>query len=95
MTRRLPPKRKEESHMTVTIPGYSTITGRPETILKLMQEARIFDEVTGDAYIKSIQEAVQRGFGITLHVEGETYEKRAESLLRSMADNNMINIKED
>ena len=57
--------------------------------------ARIFDEVTGDAYIKSIQEAVQRGFGITLHVEGETYEKRAESLLRSMANNNMINIQED
>lgn len=27
--------------MTVTIPGYSTITGKPETILKLIDEARV------------------------------------------------------
>jgi hypothetical protein len=81
--------------MIVTIPGYSTITGRPETILKIMQEARIFEDVTGDAYIKSIQESAKRGFGITLNVDGDTYEKRAESLLRSMAENNMINIEED
>lgn len=81
--------------MKVTIPGYSTIIGRPERILSVMQEARIFDSQKGDAYINSIRETAKRLFDIDLNVEGETYAERAESLLLEMAKNNMVILEEE
>ena len=80
--------------MIVTIPGYSTIIGRPERILSVMQEARMFDSHKGDAYINAIKETAKRLFDVDLNVEGETYAERAESLLLEMAKNKMIIIEE-
>ena len=81
--------------MTVTIKGYTTVSGKPEAILQLMQDARILDNLDGDDYINSIKETAWRCFGIGLQVTGDTYAERAESLLREMAKHNMITIKEE
>lgn len=81
--------------MRVTIPGYTTLAGSPATILKLMQTARVFDQLTGDEYIKGVQEAAWRAFGIRLSVNGDTYAERAQSLLEAMAENEMITIEEE
>lgn len=81
--------------MTITVPGYTTITGNPVTILHLMQAARIFDELKGDEYIKKVQEDAHRAFDIDLKVTGDTLAERAESLLREMAKNDMITIEEE
>lgn len=81
--------------MTVNIPGYSSLSGRPEVVLSLMQKARVFNSLEGDEYIQSIQETAQRCFNIALDVKGDTYEERAESLLREMAAHDMIVIKEE
>ena len=81
--------------MKITIEGYTTLTGNPVVILKLMQEARVFDKLTGDEYIESVKETAQRCFDTTLNVEGDTYEERAESLLREMAKAKMIKIEEE
>lgn len=80
--------------MTVTVKGYSTLTGRPTTLLSLMREARVFDNQEGsqEDYIASVQQAAWRFFGIALQVTGTTAEERAESLLREMAAHNMITI---
>lgn len=81
--------------MKITIPGYSTLTGTPETILRLMQDARMLDEIGGDELIESITRTAWRAFGIGLQVTGDTYAERAESLLREMNKNHMINIEEE
>lgn len=81
--------------MTVTIPGYSSISGNPEAIIKLMQEARLFDSPTGDDYINCIVQAAWRCFGVALQITGDTYKERAECLLRELAKNNMIYIEEE
>ena len=81
--------------MKVTIEGHTTLSGNPATILYLMQEARIFDELTGDEYIESIKDTAQRCFDITLNVKGNDYQERAESLLREMAKAKMIKIEEE
>lgn len=78
--------------MTVTIPGYSSLTGTPEVILGLMQTARFFDAPEGDEYIESVKADAKRCLGITLETTGDTYQERAESLLRSMAKNHMITL---
>lgn len=78
--------------MTITIPGYSTLTGNPATILQLMQHARVFDELTGDEYIETVKENALRCFGEDLQVTGETYAQRAESLLHELAKHNLITI---
>lgn len=78
--------------MTITVPGYSTITGTPEAILKLMQAARIIDAPEGDEYIERVKADAKRCLGITLEVAGDTYPERADSLLRSMAKNHMITL---
>lgn len=81
--------------MTVTIKGYTTLTGKPETILRLMQEARLFDaNIDAESYIETIQETALRCFGVPLIVTGNTYAERAESLLRAMAANGMIDLKD-
>jgi hypothetical protein len=81
--------------MKIRIPTYSTITGSPEAILQVMQDARFFDRPTGDDYIKTIMQDSWQFYGIGLHVTGETHAERAESLLREMAKANMITIEEE
>lgn len=81
--------------MKVTIPGYSTLTGSPETILRLMQDARMMDDLSGDALIDQISRTAWSAFGVGLNVTGDTYAQRAESLLREMDRNNMIRITEE
>lgn len=78
--------------MTVTVPGYSSLTGSPEAILKLMEDARFMNQQTGDDYIRSVVETIWRTFGIGLQVTGETYAERAASLLDEMAKHGLITI---
>ena len=81
--------------MTVHIPGFSTLTGKPVTILRLMREARFFADVQSDEeYIELMQQSAWRIFNVNLDVEGSTIDQRAESLLRSMADNGLIKLAE-
>ena len=80
--------------MTVTVKGYTTITGNPVAILKIMQEARFFDKKEDDAYIDQIKRDAQRFYGIELHAEGQTYSERAENLLRELEKHNLISIEE-
>lgn len=79
--------------MKVKIEGYNTITGTPEAILQVMQDARYLP-ISGD-YIDAVQDTVHRFFDIDLHVEGSTQAERAESFLREMARANMITIEEE
>ena len=82
--------------MKVKIEGYSAITGRPEVILNLMKAARIFDsDMSDEDYIETIRKAAWSLNGASLEVTGNTPAERAESLLRSMAENNMIRIEEE
>lgn len=78
--------------MTINIPGYTTLTGNPVTILEVLQEARIFEKTAGDEYINSVVQMASRLYGITLEVKGTTYADRAESLLREMAKHRMIEL---
>lgn len=78
--------------MTINVPGYTTLTGRPETILRLLEETRIFDKAEGDEYIDSITEAVERLWGYNLEVTGDTYEERALSLLKELDKYGLITI---
>lgn len=79
--------------MKVKIEGYNTITGTPEAILQVMQDARYI--AGGPDYINTIQETAHRCFDIDLRVEGTTEAERAESLLREMAKAHMITIEEE
>lgn len=54
--------------MTVIVPGYSTLTGSPETILKVLEAARFIEAIPGQT---------------------------AAETLRSLADKNIIEIKEE
>ena len=80
--------------MTIRIPGHSTLSGRPETILRAMADARYFDHPEGEAYIEAVV-ADARKLEIDLHVTGDTYEERAASLLREMAKHHMIILEEE
>lgn len=82
--------------MTVKIEGYTSLTGRPEVILSLMQEARMFDAgMPTEDYIEVIRETAWKCFGIYLTITGDTPAERAESLLRSMHKNEMLTIEEE
>lgn len=78
--------------MKIKIEGYNTITGTPEAILQVMQDARFIPERN---YIEATQEILQRCFDTELHVEGTTDAERAESFLREMARAQMIEIEEE
>lgn len=78
--------------MTIKVPGYTTLSGRPETILRLLEETRIWDKAEGDDYIDSIIEAVERLWGYRLEVTGDTYEQRATSLLKELDKYDLIEI---
>lgn len=80
--------------MIVTVPGYSSLAGNPETILKLMEAANFMDEKTGDDYINGVVKTFWRVYGIGLTVTGETYQERAESLLRELAKHEFITLEE-
>ena len=81
--------------MRVHIEGYTTLTGTPAAILRVMQDARIFDNLAGDKLIDEIRHTAWRCFGVSLNVTGETYSDRAESLLREMEKSGMMRIEED
>lgn len=81
--------------MKVKIPGYSTLTGNPETILNLMKDARRLDNLSGDALIDEISRTAWRAYGIGLQVQGDTYAERAENLLHEMDKAHMIEIEEE
>ena len=81
--------------MTVKIPGYSTLTGTPETILRVMQTANftyISPDESAEDYLQCLRRRAEKFFGVRLEVTGETYAERAESLLRSLAKNNLIEL---
>lgn len=81
--------------MTIRIPGYTTLSGRPAAILRVMQDARMFDAAgTPDEYIAKIIQAAWNFYGIALNVTGDTIAARAESLLKEMNRNHMIEITE-
>lgn len=80
--------------MTINVPGYTTLTGKPETLLRLLEETRIWDNATGDDYIISIVEAVEQLWGHKLEVTGNTYERKAMSLLRELDKYGLIKIEE-
>lgn len=78
--------------MTVNVPGYTTLTGRPETILRILEGTQMWDAAAGDDYIEKIKEAVERSQGIHLEAAGDTYEQRAKNLLAELAKHGLINI---
>ena len=80
--------------MTIRVPGYTTLTGRPETILRLLEETRMWDKAEGNDYIDSIIEAVERLWEHRLDVTGTTYEQRALSLLKELDKYGLITIEE-
>lgn len=81
--------------MTIKVPGYTTLTGSPQAILRLLEETRIFDKAEGDDYINSIIEAVGRLWEYRLEVTGDTYEERAMSLLQELAKYGLITIEKE
>ena len=82
--------------MVIKIPGCSTLTGKPETIINLLKEARYLNSpADGDDYIETLRADIWRCFGVELQVTGETYAERAASLLREMGRKQLIEIKED
>lgn len=79
--------------MTIHIPGYTTLTGSPITLVKLMQENRRFDaDESLDDFIKTLQRDIWRLENKTVQASGETLEERADSLLREMAEAGLITI---
>ena len=80
--------------MTIKVPGYTTLTGRPEALLRLLEESRIWDNATGDDYIVSIVEAVERLWGYHLEITGDTYEQKAMSLLKELDKHGLITIED-
>lgn len=80
--------------MTINVSGYTTLTGRPEVLLRFLEESRIWDNADGDDYIVSIVEAVEQLWGHQLEVSGNTYEQKAMSLLRELDKYGLIKIEE-
>ena len=79
--------------MTIRIPGYTTLSGRPAAILRVMQDARMFDSAgPPDEDSAKIIQATRSFYGIALNVTGDTIAARAESLLREMSRHGMIEI---
>lgn len=80
--------------MTINVSGYTTLTGKPETLLRLLEETRIWDNADGEDYVVSIVEAVEQLWGYRLEVTGDTYEQKAMSLLRELDKYGLIKIEE-
>lgn len=81
--------------MRITTPLQTTMEGTPEEILGQISAARKFDNMTGDDLIKEVCRATWVAFGVGLHVTGETYAERAESLLQELYKNNLVDIEEE
>ena len=81
--------------MKINVPGYSTLTGCPETLLQLLEETRIRDGAEGDDYIDRIISAVEQLWGHHLEVFGDNYVSRAKSLLIEMDKHGLIKIEEE
>lgn len=80
--------------MTIKVTGYTTLTGRPEALLRLLDESRVFDKAEGNDYIERIVAAVEQLWGYHLEVSGDTYERRAKSLLKELDRHGLIKIEE-
>ncbi len=92
--------------MKVTIPGCSTITGKPEVILHLLRTTLdirrgntqrtipVCDEEEGEKYIKYLCSIYKRR-GIEFNITGDSYSERSESLLKEMEKHNLIKIHEE
>lgn len=80
--------------MTINVSGYTTLTGSPTTLLRLLEETRIWDNADGEDYVVSIVEAVEQLWGYRLEVTGDTYEQKAMSLLRELDKYGLIKIEE-
>ena len=80
--------------MTIKVTGYTTLTGRPETLLRLLEETRIFEKAEGNDYIERIVAAVEQLWGYRLEVAGDTYERKAMSLLKELDKYGLIKIEE-
>ena len=79
--------------MTIHIPGYTTLTGNPITLVRLMQDNRRFDaDEPLEVFIETLQRDIWRLENKTVQVSGDTLEERADSLLREMAEAGLINI---
>ena len=82
--------------MKVKVEGMTSLSGRPETIISLMQAAWFGgSQNTTDEHILTIQNTVWRGFGIGLQAEGKTTEERANSLLHDMEKHGLLKIEEE
>lgn len=82
--------------MKVHIPGFSTMTGSPITILKLLQDARFFKEAQSlDDYIVEVQQMVWRIYNLEMQVTGSTTAERAESLLRELNRHKLLEMEDD
>lgn len=79
--------------MKIYIPGYSTVEGKPETIIRIMQHGRRLDSTEPlEEFIQTVQQDVFRIYNISLCVDGETIAEKAESLLHGFAKINLIDI---
>lgn len=79
--------------MTIHIPGYTTLTGNPITLVRLIQDNRRFDaDEPLEVFIETLQRDIWRLENKTVQVSGDTLEERADSLLREMAKAGLINI---
>lgn len=79
--------------MKIYVPGYSTIEGQPETVVRLMQQGRRFDsDEPMDKYIETVQRDIFRLYNLSTSVEGTTIRERSESLLRAMSSVGLIEI---
>lgn len=83
--------------MTVTVPGYSTVSSRPLAIVSLLRESAYIGKPgrTIDEYIASVQDYAESIFGVHLNISGNTMEVRAESLLREMNRFEFVIIEEE
>ena len=78
----------------VSVPGYGNLTGNPVTIVKLMKAAKFEDmvHISDDAYMDHTQGEIARLYGKHIEFSGDTEADRAESFLKSLAENGLIKI---
>lgn len=84
--------------MTVTVPGYSSVSGKPLVIAHLLRLSAVYVEsnnLSFAEYTEAIERIAADVFETPLNVTGGTVEARAESLLREMSRAGMIEIEEE
>ena len=77
----------------VSIPGYSHLVGSPEQIVRLMNDAQFFEAMKSeDAYMDRTRDNVKKLFDKRILFTGDTVADRAESFLKSLEKNGLIEI---